>query len=84
MPLLSRSKETQMIDQFLFTVMDFAKSDPLLMKLKYEKIDGILIPTQRTYKASNWDAEVTDAPWVHVNWTNIKFNNGLQKAMFKK
>ncbi|AUC23055.1 hypothetical protein BTO15_13550 [Polaribacter sejongensis] len=78
------NKETKMIDQFLFTVMDFEKSDPLLMQLKYENIEGILIPTQRKYKASNWDAEVTDAPWIQVNWTNIKFNNGLQKEMFKK
>lgn len=78
------NKETKMIDQFLFTVMDFAKSDPLLMQLTYKNVEGILIPTERKYKASNWDAEVTDAPWIQVNWSDIKFNNGLEKEMFKK
>ena len=78
------NKETKLIDQFLFTVMDFGKTKPLLMKMKYEDVAGILIPTQRRYKASNWDAEVIDAPWIQVNWTNIKFNNGLQKELFSK
>ncbi|WP_434036169.1 hypothetical protein [Formosa sp. 4Alg 33] len=78
------NKETRLVDQFLFTVMDFGKSDPLLMELEYENIDGILLPTKRRYKASNWDAEVTDGPWVLVNWTDITFNNGLTKADFTK
>ncbi|MDW5290800.1 hypothetical protein [Formosa sp. PL04] len=78
------NKETQLIDQFLFTVMEFGKSDPLLMELKYEDIDGILMPTERRYKGSNWDAEVTDAPWVQVTWTDIKFDNDLKKSDFKK
>ncbi|WP_159023545.1 DUF6503 family protein [Formosa sp. L2A11] len=78
------NKDTKLVDQFLFTVMDFGKSDPLLMQLEYENIDGLLLPTKRKYKASNWDAEVTDKPWILVNWTNIKFNNGLNKADFTK
>ncbi|MBP1841017.1 DUF6503 family protein [Formosa algae] len=76
--------DTKLVDQFLFTVMDFGKSDPLLMELEYEEIDGLLIPTKRRYKASNWDAEVTDKPWINVTWTDIKFNNGLEKADFVK
>lgn len=78
------NKETKLIDQFLFTVMDFGKSDPLLMEMEYETIDGLLIPTKRRYKASNWDAEVTNDPWILVNWTDIKFNTGLSKTDFKK
>ncbi|WP_299779287.1 DUF6503 family protein [uncultured Formosa sp.] len=78
------NKDTKLVDQFLFTVMDFGKSDPLLMELDYENIDGVLLPTKRKYKASNWDAEVTDKPWILVNWTNIKFNNGLERADFSK
>ena len=78
------NKETKLVDQFLFTVMDFGKSDPLLMELEYEDVDGILMPTTRRYKASNWDAEVTDQPWILVNWTDITFNNGLTPTDFKK
>ncbi|WCO00744.1 DUF6503 family protein [Psychroserpens ponticola] len=78
------NKDTKLVDQFLFTVMDFGKADPLLMEMTYETIDGLLIPTQRRYKASNWDAEVTNNPWILVKWTDIKFNNGLSKADFKK
>jgi len=78
------NKETNLVDQFLFTVADFGRMDPLLMKIEHEFIDGILIPSKRKYKASNWNAEETDAPWVSVNWTDIKFNNKLTKADFKK
>lgn len=78
------NKETKLVDQFLFTVMDFGKSDPLLMVVEYETIDGLLLPTKRKYKGSNWDADVTEAPWINVNWTDIKFNNGLTKEDFTK
>ncbi len=77
------NKKTKLVDQFLFTVAEFGRMDtPLLMELNYEKIDGILIPNKRKYKTSNWDAEVSEAPWTTVTWTNIKFNNGLTKAEF--
>lgn len=79
------NKNTGLVDQFLFTVADFGKMEiPNLMQLEYEDIDGILIPTKRKYKKSNWNAEVTDQPWISVNWTDIKFNNGLNKDIFKK
>ena len=78
------NKDTKLVDQFLFTVMDFGKSEPSLMEIKYENIEGLLIPTQRRYKKSNWDAEVTNEPWILVNWSDIKFDNGLSKADFRK
>lgn len=79
------NKATGLVDQFLFTVADFGKIEtPFLMQLKYEKIEDLLIPTKRQYKQSNWDAEVSDQPWIYVNWTNIKFNNNLKKKNFKK
>ncbi|NRD24041.1 hypothetical protein HNV10_12345 [Winogradskyella litoriviva] len=78
------NKETNLVDQFLFTVADFGKMEiPFLMQMEYENIDGILIPTKRKYKPSNWEAEVTDQPWINVNWTDIKFNNGLKPEDFK-
>lgn len=78
------NKQTSLADQFLFTVADFGVMDtPLLMKIEYEKIGDILIPTKRTYKKSTWDAVVSDDPWIKVTWSNIKFDNGLSKADFK-
>ncbi|GAK90670.1 hypothetical protein JCM19297_1986 [Nonlabens ulvanivorans] len=57
--------------------------DPSLMQMEYENIDGLLIPTKRKYKASDWQATVTDAPWIHVNWTDIKFNNDINDLDFQ-
>lgn len=78
------NKETGLVDQFLFTVADFGVIEkPFLMKLEYEQIDGLLIPTKRHYKTSTWNAKVSKDPWIEVTWTDIKFNNGLSKDDFK-
>lgn len=79
------NKETQLVDQFLFTVADFSVFDtPRLMKLEYQTVDGIIIPAKRKYKKSTWTADVNEDPWINVSWTNIKFNNGLSRVDFKK
>ncbi|SOE19713.1 hypothetical protein SAMN06298216_0217 [Spirosomataceae bacterium TFI 002] len=79
------NKNTSIVDQFLFTVADFGVIEtPYLMKLEYEEVDGMMIPTTRIYKKSNWEAEETDEPWIKVTWSNIKFNNGLTLDDFKK
>lgn len=79
------NRETGLVDQFLFTVADFGIMDtPSLMEVEYEEVDGILIPTKRRYKRSDWDATVSDQPWISVNWTDIKFNNGLTVTDFKQ
>lgn len=78
------NKQTKFIDQFLFTVADFGKMEtPFLMKVNYEEVDGIWIPTKRKYKASTWDASVSDDPWINVVWTDIKFNNNYTINQFK-
>ncbi|MFD0836329.1 hypothetical protein ACFQ0I_11165 [Mariniflexile aquimaris] len=78
------NKQTLLVDQFLFTVADFGVLEtPYLMQLQYEAIDGMLIPTKRQYKKSTWNADVSDDPWIHVTWSDIKFNNGLSKDDFK-
>ena len=76
--------ETKRVDQFLFTVVDFGVIDPYLMEVSYEEVDGLKIPTKRRYKKSDWDATVTDAPWITVDWTDITFDNGLEKSLFVK
>lgn len=79
------NKETQLVDQFLFTVADFGVLEtPYIMQMTYQNIDGLLIPTKRKYKKSNWNAEISEEPWITVNWTDIKFNNGLTAADFKR
>ena len=79
------NKKTALVDQFLFTVADFGVMEtPYLMTLDYEHIDGLLLPTKRKYKQSSWNADVTDAPWILVTWTNIKFQNKLTEQDFKK
>lgn len=79
------NKETLLVDQFLFTVADVGKMEtPNLMQLKYEEIEGILIPTKRQYKQSTWNADINDKPWIKVTWSDIKFDIGLTKEDFKK
>ena len=79
------NKNTLLIDQFLFTVADYGvMEEPFLMEVEFEEIEGIKIPSKRRYKKSNWDADVLDGPWVNVTWSDIKFNNGLSVADFKK
>ena len=79
------NKKTSLVDQFLFTVADFGKMEtPNLMKLEYEEIDGMLIPTKRLYKKSTWNADVSEEPWIKVTWSDIKFNNDLTKDFFQK
>ncbi|SDI32093.1 DUF6503 family protein [Winogradskyella thalassocola] len=79
------NKDTNLVDQFLFTVADFGKMEtPNLMVLDYEEVDGLLMPTKRKYKLSTWNADVNDKPWIIVSWTNIKFNTNLTQDDFKK
>ena len=79
------NNETLLVDQFLFTVADFGKMEtPFLMKLLYEKVDDLLIPTKRLYKTSTWDAIVTNDPWIKVTWSAIKFNTNISKDVFSK
>ena len=78
------NKKTSLVDQFLFTVADFGMMEPKLMQVEYEKVDGIYIPAKRQYKASNWNADVTEKPWIKVLWTNVRFGNKLKKEDFKK
>lgn len=83
--LLYINQNTKLVDQFLFTVVDFnVVENPMLMQLEYEEIDGMLIPTKRQYKKSTWDAQVSDEPWINVTWSNITFNNHLTAEEFNK
>ena len=78
------NQESKLIDQFLFTVAEQGVTDtPLLMVVEYTEIEGLLIPSKRKYRLSNWDAEIiSTVPWIDVLWSDISFNNGLSPEDF--
>jgi len=79
------NQKTSLVDQFLFTVVDFnVVENPMLMRMEYEEIDGLLIPSKRKYKKSTWNADVDEKPWIAVTWSDIKFDNNLMKGEFDK
>jgi len=78
------NKETKLLDQFLFTVTGIGATDPFLMVVAYETIDGIKIGSKRKYIKSNWDGEIIGKQWTTTDWTNIKFNTAIDIAMFQK
>ncbi|MEO1050390.1 MAG: hypothetical protein AAFX87_07180 [Bacteroidota bacterium] len=75
--LLYVNPTTYRIDQFLYTAKGFGVTEPSLMKVKYEKINGIYLTTYRKYAPANWDGEVIKEAWTEQFTKNVKFNNGF-------
>lgn len=82
--VLYLNPKTHLVDQFLFTVMDFGIKEPFLMKVEYEEIAGLKLPTKRKAAAADWDGILKDENWVAEISENIKFNNGFTREMFEK
>jgi len=82
--LLYINPETKLVDRFLFTVVDFGRTDPLLMEVEYAEVDGLLLPAKRRFTpATGWDGGVPDdAVWTDEIMTHIRFDNGLDRDMF--
>ena len=59
--LLYINPNTNLVDQFLFTVMDFNISEPYIMKLNYEEVDGEEIMTNIKFN-NNFKREDFDKP----------------------
>ena len=74
--------KTHLIDQFLFTIVSKNVTDPILMRVTYKNVQGILIPTYRKYTKSNWNANVINDVWVEEISEDIKFNQNLNIALF--
>lgn len=82
--LLYIDPKTWRIEQFLFTVLDFGKKDPFLMKVEYERIDGVLLPTKRRYAPSDWSGKVPkDAQWTDEVSVGVRFDNGFEDTLFE-
>jgi len=82
--ILYVNQRTLLVDQFLFTVVGFGVKDPFLMKLNYETVDGIKIPSERTYIEANWDGEIVGKKWTTTYWENIEFGIANDATLFNK
>ncbi len=79
------NRDSGLADQFLFTVVDYGVEEtPFLMRLQYEEVDGLLIPTDRRYMKATWEGELLGEQWIQVRWTNIRFNNELNAELFQR
>jgi hypothetical protein len=74
--------KTNLVDQFLFTVVSKNVTDPILMRVKYEDIEGILLTTYRKYTKSDWNAKVINDVWVEEITKDVKFNQNLDRNKF--
>jgi len=82
--LLYINAKTRLVDQFLFIAMDLGRTEPFLMKVRYEEVDGIRVPIFRSYAASNWEGSIKEpANWVDEISEEIKFNNGFSPDLFE-
>lgn len=82
--LLYINPNTKLVDQFLFTVMDFNITDPYLMLVEYEQMDGIKLPVKRKLIKSNWNGDLLEDNWMLEIMSDIKFDNGFKKEDFDK
>ncbi len=81
--LLYINPQTKLVDQFLFTVMDFDVTAPFLMTAEYEDIEGLKLMTHRKYRAANWEGEaITDLWSADIYSKDFKFNNGFKREGF--
>ena len=83
--LLFINQKTYLIDFFLFTVMDFNISKPKLMEVKYQNIDGLLLPVFRRYSSAvSWeDPTSSDSKWVEEMCSNVQFDDFNPETLSK-
>jgi hypothetical protein len=74
--ILYINPDTYLIDQFLYNATGFGVTEPSIMKVKYEKVDGIYLSTYRKYAPADWDGNKLEGPWTEQYTKNVKFNNG--------
>lgn len=71
--------ETHLVDQFLFTVMDFGVTEPLLMKVEYKQFGDVKLPVYRKF---TWPKPDGGGTWIVEKMTDLKFNNGFERSAF--
>ncbi|MEM9252485.1 MAG: hypothetical protein AAGB29_09070 [Planctomycetota bacterium] len=83
--LLYIHPETHRVDRFLFTVVDFGITDPVLMEVSHQRFGDVVLPITRRYTpALSWDGDVApEAVWIDEQMSDIQFNNGFSREDFK-
>jgi len=76
--------ETHLVDQFLYTVMDFGVRQPSLKRVTYREVDGLQLPVRRAATRSNWEGEVLGEGWSEQLMEEIRFDNGFERELFEK
>lgn len=83
--LLYINTDTWRIDQFLFTILDFGKTEPFLMTVEYDRVDGVLLPVERRYAPATWAGKPRGKPtWSDEISVGIRFGNGFPEALFQR
>lgn len=75
--------DTMLVDRFLFTVMDYGVSDPLLMEVKYESFDNLMLPVYRRFTKADWNGKPVSDKWTEEIYINPEFNNGFSGELFE-
>ena len=54
------------------------------MKVEYEEIEGVKLPTYRKYTKADWEGNVKEDKWTAEISKNIVFKNAFTREMFEK
>ena len=72
-----------MVDQFLFSLPALGVKDiVLLMKVQYEEINSVKLPTVRKMHAPDSTGTYSKEPVLIQLSENVKFNNGFKAEGF--
>ncbi|WP_394747546.1 hypothetical protein [Spongiimicrobium salis] len=82
--ILYINPKTYRVDQFLYNATGFGITKPSIMKVTYEKIDGVYLSTYRKYAPADWDGNTLEGSWTEQFTNNIKFNNGYNLENIQK
>lgn len=75
--------KTHLVDQFLFTVKATKLPEVLLMKAKYNTVEGYTFMAKRDVYVADWDGNTKALLYTQIT-TDVVFNNGFKKETFLK
>jgi hypothetical protein len=82
--LLYINPYTQLVDRFLYTVMDRGRAEPRLKIVHYKDVEGVKLPIYRSSIDANWEGEIIGESWAEQISEDITFNNRFDKSLFEK
>ncbi|MDW3190781.1 MAG: DUF6503 family protein [Cytophagales bacterium] len=76
--VLYLNPETMLVDHFFFSLPAMGVNQPVLkMKVEYEAINGLLLPTKRWAFQPGADGKPSAEPFLTQISSQVKFNNGF-------